>query len=150
MTISPQGAIDTGAKWRRVGTDEWQDSGAAEPGIPVGQYTVEFSDVTGWTKAANQTVTIGNGLTTRATGTYILQTGYLRVTIGPSGAVNAGAKWRRVGTSTWRSSGTTEAGIPVGQCMVEFSDVAGWTKPANQTVTISIGQTTTATGTYIP
>jgi hypothetical protein len=150
ITISPQGAIDAAAKWRRVGTSAWQDSGAAEAGIPVGQYSVEFSDVTGWTKPANQTVTISNGQTTRATGTYIIQAGYLRVTIGPSGAVNAGAKWRRVGTSIWRSNGTTEAGIPVGQYTVEFSDVVGWTKPDNQTVAISIGQTTTATGTYIP
>ena len=43
-----------------------------------------------------------------------------------------------------------ETGIPVGQYTVEFSDVAGWTKPANQTVTINKGQTTSATGTYTP
>jgi hypothetical protein len=36
----------------------------------VGQYTVEFSDVSGWTKPANQAVTIINGQTTAATGTY--------------------------------------------------------------------------------
>ena len=43
----------------------------------------------------------------------------------------------------WHDSGATETGIPVGQHTVEFSDVAGWTKPGNQTVTISKGQTTT-------
>jgi len=149
VTISPQGAIDAGAKWRRVGTSEWCDSGYTEAGIPVGQYTVEFSDVSGWTKPANQAVTIINGQTTAATGTYVHQTGSLRVTISPSGAVNAGARWRRVGTSTWRTNGATEAGIPVGQYTVEFSDVSGWTKPANQAVTIINGQTTAATGTYL-
>ena len=40
------------------------NSGATETGIPVGQYTVEFSDVAGWTKPGNQTVTINNGQTT--------------------------------------------------------------------------------------
>jgi hypothetical protein len=149
VTITPQGAIDAGAKWRRVGTSEWCDSGYTESGILVGQYTVEFSDVTGWTKPANRTVTISNGQTTTATGTHILQTGYLRVTISPSGAVNAGAKWRRVGTSGWCDSGYAETGIPVGQHPIEFSDLAGWTKPDNQTVTISNRQTTTASGAYI-
>ena len=142
VTISPQGAIDAGAQWRRVGTSTWLNSGTTEPGIPVGQHTVEFSDVAGWTKPANQTVTISNGQTTTATGTYVQQIGSLQVTISPQGAIDAGRKWRRVGTSTWQNSGTTETGIPVGQHTVEFSDVAGWTKPGNQTVTISNGQTT--------
>ena len=41
------------------------------------------------------------------------------------------------------------AGLSVDQHMVEFSDVAGWTKPANQTVTISEGPDDQATGTYV-
>ena len=53
------------------------------------------------------------------------------------------------GDGTWHEQWDTETGLPVGQHTVEFSDVAGWTKPANQTVTISNGQTTTATGTYV-
>jgi len=61
VTISPQEAIDAGAKWRRTGTSTWQNNGATESGILVGQYTVEFSDVTGWTEPANQPVTIING-----------------------------------------------------------------------------------------
>ena len=148
VTISPQDAINAGAKWRRMGTETWQDSGFTEPGIPVGPYTVEFSDAAGWTKPVNRVVTISEGQTATAAGTYILQTGYLRVTISPQGAIDAGAKWRRAGTTTWRNSGTTETGIPVGQHTVEFSDTAGWTKPGNQTVTISNGMGTTATGTY--
>ena len=58
-------------------------------------------------------------------GTYVQQTGSLQVTISPQGAIDAGAQWRRVGTSTWQNSGTTETGIPVGQHTVEFSDVVG-------------------------
>jgi len=47
-------------------------------------------------------------------GDYSLQTGSLDVTITPQEAIDAGAKWRRVGTSAWRASGTPETGIPVG------------------------------------
>ena len=150
VAIIPQEAITAGAQWRRVGTTPWLNSGATEPGIPVGQHTVEFSDVTGWTKPASQAVTISNGQTTMVTGTYTQQTGALTVTISPQGAIDAGAKWHRIGTSTWRDSGATETGIPVGQYTVEFSNVSGWTKPGNQTVTISDGQTTNANGIYTP
>ena len=82
-------------------------------------------------------------------GTYTQQPiGSLRVTISPQGAIDAGAQWRRWGRGTWHDSGTTQTGISVGQHTVEFSDVAGWTKPGNQTVTISEGQTTNTSGTY--
>ncbi|MBP1741974.1 MAG: scpA 1, partial [Deltaproteobacteria bacterium] len=95
-------------------------------------------------------VTISTGQTTTATGTYALalQTGSLQVTISPQGAIDAGARWRREGTSTWLNSGAAESAIPVGQYTVEFSDVVGWTKQGNQTVTISSGQTTAIVGTY--
>ena len=70
------------------------------------------------------------------------------MTISPQGAIDAGAQWRRGRTSTWRNSGDTETGLPVGQHTVEFSDVAGWTKPVNQTVTISEDEITSTTASY--
>jgi len=76
--------------------------------------------------------------------------GSLNVNIDPPGAVNAGAKWRRTGTSTWRSSGSTEANVPTGSYQVEFRDITGWTKPNNRSVTIDPNQTTYADGTYTP
>ncbi|RJR27411.1 MAG: DUF1566 domain-containing protein [Desulfobacteraceae bacterium] len=75
--------------------------------------------------------------------------GNLRVVIEPSGARSAGAQWRRTGTATWRDSGYTETNIPVGTYTVEYKDVTGWTKPANANATITSGQTTNLTGTYI-
>ena len=76
MTISPQGAIDAGAQWRRVGRTPGKTAGPRRQ-VPVGQHTVEFSDVAGWTKPGNQTVTINNGQTTSTTGTYMQQIGSL-------------------------------------------------------------------------
>jgi parallel beta-helix repeat protein len=74
--------------------------------------------------------------------------GALQVTITPPGAVAAGAKWRRMGTSAWLESDATEPGIPVGTYTVEFSDAVGWTAPGNESVTIEGGQTATLSVTY--
>ena len=112
----------------------------------AGQHTVEFSDVAGLTNPGIQTVTISEGQTATVTGTYTGQIGSLRVTISPQGAINAGAHWRVAG-GAWHVSGYTQT-VSVGQHTVEFSDVVGWTKPDNQTVTISNGQTTNSSGTY--
>jgi hypothetical protein len=146
VTISPTSAISAGAQWR-VDGGIWRSSGYTQSGLAVGSHTVEFSTLSGWTKPANQTVTINNNQTTAASGTYAQQTGSLRVTILPSGAVSAGARWR-VDGGTWRSSGYTQSGLAVGNHTVEFSTVSGWNRPGNQTVTINNNQTTAASGTY--
>jgi hypothetical protein len=91
VTINPQGAIDAGAQWRRAGTSTWRNSGDTESGIPVGQYTVEFKDITGWRKPSNQGVTISGGETTNASGTYVLAVIY-RVDVNATGADN-GSSW---------------------------------------------------------
>lgn len=74
--------------------------------------------------------------------------GALTVTLGPSGAVSAGAQWRRAGTSTWRASGSSETGIPVGSYTIECSPLAGWLTPPTQQVTISSGVTASASASY--
>jgi PKD repeat protein len=148
VTIGPQGAVDAGAQWR-VDAGAWQNSGATISGIPVGPHTLELNDIVGWTKSTAQSVTITNGQTTNTSGTYVLQTGSLRVTIGPQGAVDAGAQWR-VDAGAWQNSGATVQGIPIGQHIVQFEDIPGWTKPSNQTVAITNGQTIQTSGAYDP
>jgi hypothetical protein len=51
-------------------------------------------------------------------------------------------------SDTWRDSGDTENGLAAGSHTVEYSTVSGWNKPANETVQINGGETTTTTGTY--
>ena len=80
---------------------------------------------------------------------YLQLTGSLQGTILPQAAVDAGAQWRRTGTSTWFNSGSTETGIPVGSYDVEFKAVTGWNTPASVPVTIGDGTTETVTGTYV-
>jgi hypothetical protein len=76
------------------------------------------------------------------------QTGSLMVSIEPAGARDAGAQWRRAGTSTWLDSGQTESGIATGEYTVEFKDLAGWDAPDDIQVQVNEGETTSATGIY--
>ncbi|MFZ0928018.1 MAG: C1 family peptidase [Syntrophobacteraceae bacterium] len=78
------------------------------------------------------------------------QTGSLAVTISPSQVVSAaqcnidGGAWQIVG-----ATGATFSNLSVGSHTVNFSAITGWITPGSQTVTISAGQTATATGTYV-
>ncbi|MDH4158262.1 MAG: hypothetical protein OEW00_13405, partial [candidate division Zixibacteria bacterium] len=147
VTISPPGAVTAGAQWR-VDGGAWRDSDYIEAGLPVGSHTVEYNTITGWDTPVNEMVQINDGQTTTTTGTYVLQTGSLQVTILPPGAVTAGAQWR-VDGGAWRDSDYIEAGLPIGSHTVEYNTITGWDTPSNEMVQINDGQTTTTTGTYI-
>ncbi|HPA45425.1 MAG TPA: kelch repeat-containing protein [bacterium] len=86
---------------------------------------------------------------------YVLQTcayqppaGALQVTLDPQGALDAGAQWRRGGTTEWHNSGDTEIGVPVGPQVLEFKRIIGWANPVNVNVMIQADQTVVTEGTY--
>ncbi len=70
VNISPQGAVDAGAKWRRTGTGTWLDSGYTESGIPVGEVTIEFKTTPGWTEPSDRPATINRDETTTLDAAY--------------------------------------------------------------------------------
>ncbi|HUW59515.1 MAG TPA: cytochrome c3 family protein [Candidatus Bathyarchaeia archaeon] len=150
VTIQPAQAVAAGGQWR-VGGGAYRDSGVTVSGLSVGPHVVSFKAVTGWTAPVDQTVQIVDSQTTTATGTYtliIVPTGALTVTLQPAEAITAGVQWR-VDGGAYQDSGATVFGLSVGQHVVSFKAVTGWTAPADQTVQIADSQTTTATGTYI-
>jgi hypothetical protein len=104
-----------------AGTDE---NGMAahsgyDDGIKSNYVDVEvFKDV----KVLNATAAAKIGITDGTTN--------LTVTLAPAGAVSAGARWRPVGTSTWKESGDTLA-VPLGACEIEYKLTTGYTTPAN-------------------
>lgn len=151
VTLAPPEAVAAGAQWRRVGTTPWLASGYTETDLTAGGCTVEFKTVAGWVAPSNDDVQIVAAQTAATVGTYAPAppSGNLQVTLTPSGAVAAGAQWRRVGTTTWIGSGGTESAIPVGSYTVEFKTVPGWTTPANEAVTINENETAAATGIYV-
>ncbi len=77
-----------------------------------------------------------------------LFSGSIAVTIQPSNAVAAGAQWR-VDGGVWRSSGSAASGLSLGSHTVSFKPLTGWAAPANQTLKVSLWQTTKSTGTYV-
>ena len=96
----------------------------------VGEHVMEFRDVAGWTKPDNRTVTLRRGSDDPRNSSLCSANRFSAGDHHSSGGDRcAGAQWRRVGTSTWQDSGTTETGIPVGEHAVEFKEVSGWTKP---------------------
>ena len=149
VSISPAGAIAAGAEWQ-VDGGTLQSSGATVSGLSVGNHTVSFSTVSGWTTPASQNVSVSANSTATATGTYVSnpQTGSLQVTISPTAVVTAGAHWQ-VDGGALQSSGVTVSGLSVGSHTVSFSTVSGWTTPASQNVSVSANSTATTTGTYV-
>jgi uncharacterized repeat protein (TIGR03803 family) len=74
--------------------------------------------------------------------------GLLQVFLEPGAAAADGAQWQ-VDDGVLQNSGATVSSVSVGSHPVTFTTITGWTTPANQTVTISAGQTMTVTGTYV-
>ena len=74
--------------------------------------------------------------------------GGLRVDIQPQEAVDAGARWRRMGTSTWLESGSIENGVPAGTVTVEFKIAQGWQTPSNKNTQVALDSTATITALY--
>ena len=101
-------------------------------------------DVNGW----NQYYGYGR-INARKAVDEAVSTGSLTVTINPQGVINAGARWKRVGTSTWRTGGSMESNIPMGNYTVEFNNISGWDKPDDKVVTVNKGETTYITSYYV-
>lgn len=74
--------------------------------------------------------------------------GTLSVSLAPPQAIAAGAQWRRLGTTAWFDSGTTEAGVPAGYWPIEFKPVADWNVLTSVTVIVNRDQSATTSGTY--
>jgi hypothetical protein len=147
VTIAPVGAANAGAQWN-VDSGAWQTNGGIVAGLSAGVHNLYFNSISGWTGPSSQVVTITNSQTTLATGTYVLQTGSLQVTILPAAVVTVGAKWQ-VDGGTLQASGATLSGLLPGSHTVSFNTALGWSTPADQQVTITNGQTTSNTGIYV-
>ncbi len=149
VTISPSEVVSAGAQWS-VDGGAWQDSNSTVGSLSVGSHTLSFKDVTGWTKPDSQTVTISAGVTTEFPASYQQVVGSLTVTIGPAEAVSAGAQWR-VNGGSWHNSGAAEtlSQSPGSYTLtISFSDVVGWTKPADLIKTVSLPSQISETATY--
>ena len=110
--------------------------------LPPGSYAVSFSDLEGFSTPAAQTITITEETTTTVTGSFT-QRGFLRVFTDPAvpGTINVDG----VPRNDWGMWTDLEPG----DYQVCFGDVADYTTPACETATITAGNTTNITGTYV-
>lgn len=70
VLIYPQDAADDGGEWQ-VDNGPLQTNGAIVAGLSIGDHTVSFSGIAGWTTPAPETVSITNSETTLGIGTYV-------------------------------------------------------------------------------
>ncbi|MCP4110152.1 MAG: hypothetical protein GY749_32290, partial [Desulfobacteraceae bacterium] len=141
-TITPS---DIGGQWSADSGTTWYDSGATAT-LDAGDYTVTFSTVSGYNSPSDQSVAITAGSSETVTGTYT-ETGSLQVVIEPQSAIDSGAQWQ-VDSGDWQDSDITVSDLSAGEHILSFSRLSGWRKPIDRTVTITAGETKTATGTY--
>jgi hypothetical protein len=80
--------------------------------------------------------------------TSLPPTGTLEVMMTPSKAVAAGAKWQLDGGTTLHTNGAILSGLLPGNHAVSFTEIAGFTTPAVQTLPVTARQTTLTTGNY--
>jgi hypothetical protein len=109
--------------------------------LPFGVATDVFGDIYVADSGNNA---IRQGLSSSGTP----QTGSLEVTLTPSNAVAAGVEWQLDG-GPFQTNGATLSGLTPGVYTIDFSTNSGYPTPANQTVTVTAHQTTTATGNYV-
>jgi len=146
VTLSPSGAVSAGAQWN-VDGGGWQNSGATVTGLSIGSHTVNYKSITGWNAPPSESVTINNDQTTSISRNYLQLTGSLQVTLGPSGAVSAGAQWN-VDAGGWQNSGATVTGLSLGYHTVNYKSITGWNAPPSESVGINNGQTTSISRNY--
>ena len=73
--------------------------------------------------------------------------GSLKVTLNPQGAIDVGGKWN-VDGGDWQDSGETVSDLTLGDHIVNYKSISGWSCPASDTVIIIAGQTAETTGLY--
>ena len=123
-------------------TDNW---GLTWLKLTPGAKVVGFSDVEGWTTPANLNPNVPSGGTATVAGTFV-QRGLLRVTTSPAIPGNGatvfvdGVPRNDFGNWTWYPTGSHE---------VCYGFVDGLFSPICQTVTLTAGNQTTVSGTYV-
>lgn len=148
VDLAPAGAVAAGAQWQLDGV-VLETSGTIVTGLAIGNHTVAFSTVPGWTTPSNLTVSVFSNQTNVLSGTYIQQTGSLQVNLAPGAAVSAGAQWQ-VDGGAMQTNGATVNGLAIGNHTVSFTPVNGWITPSSLMVSITNNQTSTLTAAYLP
>jgi hypothetical protein len=132
-----------GVRWNFDGKGNYA-GGHVLKDIPTGQYTVSFTEAPDWTKPSDVPVSVTRDKSVSVSRAYVKHAGSVSVTIqGPTEA-----RWSLNGAGRF-ATGQTAGGIDVGNSVISFSDVPGWTRPANVRVAVRNGMVSRASGAYV-
>jgi hypothetical protein len=129
------------AQWR-VDGGAWLASGAVAANLSPGAHAIEYAALNGYTAPAAENVALTSGQALVLTRSYI-QLAQITVTLSA-----ATAQWR-VDGGAWQVSGATVANLSPATHSIEYLAVAGYTSPANESVTLTSGQSLVLTRAYI-
>ena len=146
VTVNPPGAVTAGARWQ-VDGGAFQTNGAVVTNLSVGEHTVTFKTISGWFTPGTRIVTVVTETTTNLSGTYSLTSGALQVNLNPAGAVTDGAQWQ-VDGGVFQTNGAVVTGLSVGDHLLSFKAISGWSTPGNQVVAVAGDTTNGASGSY--
>ena len=155
--LEPSEAVAEGAQWRLYNSAGWRNSGATVTGIPTGNVTVEFANITGWETPALVGVTINKDATTTVTAIYLKRpepAGSLQIT-GDDKRLEDIGFWRPVldgvglSADKYYKAGEIIHGIPRGDVQIEFKVVPGLVLPDFSSVKVKPGIVNKAYANYL-
>ncbi|MDZ7762190.1 MAG: carboxypeptidase-like regulatory domain-containing protein [Desulfovermiculus sp.] len=127
-----------------------ESGGFSVTGLDAGVYTFRLADQDMALNDADVEVTVpAESKVLLLANIGQLATGFLQIHIQPQEAADAGAQWRRVGTTTWYASGELETDVPVGEYEIEFKSVPAWQPDGTIEVQVQEGKTATGMTSYI-
>lgn len=137
VTILPQDAANDGLKWRlsTESSTNWHSSGYTLLNIPSGNHTVYYNESSCWSAPASENISLTCAENKQHSSPSSQKKQFsVCITLLPS-EVASSAQWRIIG-SNWKNSGECDQ-RSAGQYQIEFSNVTGYEKPQNQTITVS-------------
>ena len=151
VVLNPPEAAVAGARWRIISEEfdsGFQVSDKLLDNVPVGNYTIQFSDILGWDSPNDMPITVVADAAVSDIGIYIRKTGSVSVTITPLEAIDAGAQWKIEGfESQYVDSGSILSDVPTGRYFLDLKDVPEWVV-LNQAIDVVSNMTTELTVTY--
>ena len=140
------------APWTVTGPCSYSTSGNGDVTISdldLGEYTITWGVVSGWTTPSNSTQTLTANGTVTFSGAYVAETGTVAIDPSPD-AINA--PWSLAGPNSYSANGTgdeTLVDLTPGDYTITWGAVPGWITPANSTQTLTANETVTFSGAYV-
>lgn len=118
------------------------------PDVANGTYTINVS-ASGYTSASDSVTLSGDTPSKSISLQPDASKGLLTVTMSPSTANTAGARWSLDGGSTWNASGVTVANLTPANCTVQYKAVSGWIAPPAESISVTAGNASALSATYV-